>query len=392
MDIDTMEYGLVRYGTPSNIYDLDELEHTVKEFQEILGKGTGLCFAVKANPFVADRMASLTGRLEICSPGEFYICREAGVPPEKMLISGVLKEKEELSEILDFCGGKALCSIESFRQLQIVSDWSLENRKKISILLRLTSGNQFGMSREELAGILSTREVFPYVEIRGLHYFSGTQKRSTEQIQKELKELDRVCMELQREQGFQIRLLEYGPGLPAVYFQGQKDIRRETLQEIRRTREEMEWQGELVLEMGRALAADCGVYAVRVRDMKRNEDRNYCIVDGGSHQMHYDGQIRGLYEPHWRVLQEDPMGLKEEWTVCGALCTSADVLIQKAGIRNLRLGDILVFQGTGAYSATEGMALFLSRDLPAVLLYSRDRGWRQVRERQQIWKWNTEEK
>ena len=78
--------------------------------------------------------------------------------------------------------------------------------------------------------------------------------------------------------------------------------------------------------MGRALTASCGYYLTSVKDIKQNNGRNYCIVDGGIHQIQYDGQIRGMYTPEVQIIGEQEE--TKEWTVCGSLCTTNDILIQ----------------------------------------------------------------
>ena len=96
--------------------------------------------------------------------------------------------------------------------------------------------------------------------------------------------------------------------------------------------------------------------------------------------------MMGMYHPRFRLLPERDGG--EEWMVCGALCTSGDVLMRSAPLGRARVGDVLVFEEAGAYCATEGMALFLSRELPAVLLYGREKGWKLARPATETGRWN----
>ena len=122
----------------------------------------------------------------------------------------------------------------------------------------------------------------------------------------------------------------------------------------------------------------------------KNGNHYYCIVDGGIHQIHYDGQIRGMYLPRIRVSPEKSQGTKREWTICGSLCTVNDVLVQRAEFTDLKAGNVLIFEQAGAYAMTEGMALFLSHELPQAVFYSKEMGWRLVREEQQTYEWNME--
>lgn len=380
MDIEKLEHGIVRYGTPLYIFDMDEMRENVKKFRSVLKGRTGLCFAMKANPFLVSQMAAVTDRIEVCSMGEFQICKARQIPPEKILVSGVLKKKEDIYQILDDYRGKCTYTVESLNQFHCFADWCDANGEVLHVYLRLTSGNQFGMDQEMIQNIIEVRNMCPFLKIQGIHYFSGTQKKTVEKIRKELEYLDQFCRELEEGTGFQIEELEYGPGIPVAYFEGQKDTMESDINALAEAVSQMQWKGSVMLEMGRALAASCGYYLTGVRDVKQNGGKNYCIVDGGIHQMNYDGQIRGMHQPLFRVSPEHEYGKPKEWTVCGALCTTNDVLMQKVEIKNLRIGNVLIFERTGAYSMTEGMALFLSHSFPKVAFYSKEMGWRLVRE------------
>lgn len=390
MDMECLEYGIVRYGTPLYIFNIDEMRKCVQEFRSILKDRIGLCFAMKANPFLVSQMCAVVDRIEVCSMGEFEICKARRIPPEKVLVSGVLKKKEDIYHILDFYRGKCTYTVESLNQFYCFVDWCDANNEVIHVYLRLTSGNQFGMDKEIIQNIIEVGKMCPFLKIQGIHYFTGTQKKTVEKVRKELEYLDQFCKELEEETGFQIEELEYGPGISVAYFEGQKDTMESDISVLAEAVSKMQWKGSIMLEMGRALAASCGYYLTGVYDIKQNDGKNYCIVDGGIHQMNYDGQIRGMYQPLFRVSPEHEQGKFKEWTVCGALCTTNDVLMQKAVIKDLRIGNILIFERAGAYSMTEGMALFLSHALPKVAFYSKEMGWKLIREERSTYEDNME--
>jgi len=132
------------------------------------------------------------------------------------------------------------------------------------------------------------------------------------------------------------------------------------------------------VEMGRFFAAPCGFHFTKVMDTKACCGVNYAILDGGLNMLKYDGQIQGMQIPaitHIGKTEEEA----QKWTLCGSLCTTADVLARNAEFSGLKMGDILVFHRTGAYSVMEGMAVFLSREMPTVALYSEQDGLRIVR-------------
>ena len=387
MDMDSLEYGIVNYSTPFYVFDTDELTKRVKQFREITHKRADLCFAMKANPFLVGPMAAMTDRIEVCSMGEFRICQEAQIPVQKLVISGVLKKKEDFWQILNICGGGCLCSIESLSQMEQAAEWARKNRRKVSVLLRLTSGNQFGMDKDLVQNLMQARELFSHVNIRGIHYFSGTRKK-IEKICRELEQLDAFLLEAEEKTGCKAEELEYGPGLFAACFEGEEDRAADELAVICEKISAMRWKGKFTLEMGRAFTASCGYYLTGVRDIKKNNGVNYCIVDGGIHQLQYDGQIRGMFRPGIRISPEHENEPARKWTVCGSLCTANDILIQNVTLQGLRQGNVLIFENAGAYSAMEGMALFLSHELPKIALYSQAEGWKLIRGEKPTYEWN----
>ena len=135
----------------------------------------------------------------------------------------------------------------------------------------------------------------------------------------------------------------------------------------------------LTIEMGRFFAAPCGTFLTGVADAKCNLGVNYAVCDGGMHQVKYDGQLMGMQVPPLTLLREsaDAAG---PWMLCGSLCTTADVLVREAQLPPLRVGDVIALGRCGAYSVTEGVSVFLSRDMPRVALY-RDGAFTLVRDR-----------
>ena len=130
----------------------------------------------------------------------------------------------------------------------------------------------------------------------------------------------------------------------------------------------MRFKGRIILELGRSIAASCGTYFTQVVDTKCNHGENYAIVDGGIHQLVYYGQFMAMKHPEMYLIS-DHEGEQKEWNICGSLCTVNDILVKKVFLPNLKNGDILAFCNAGAYSMTEGVSLFLSRDLPKIVLF-----------------------
>lgn len=121
-------------------------------------------------------------------------------------------------------------------------------------------------------------------------------------------------------------------------------------------------------------------------DTKVNDGTHYGIIDGGIHQLKYDGQTQSMQIPPIIHIGKDcktAEAVKETWgwTLCGSLCTTADVIARNAEFTNLACGDLLVFQRTGAYSVDEGIAMLLSRDMPSVYILNKSGEMKLIRKR-----------
>ena len=131
--------------------------------------------------------------------------------------------------------------------------------------------------------------------------------------------------------------------------------------------------------MGRFLASSCGTYLTSVADIKNNLGTSYVICDGGINHLKYYGQTMAMQVPPITLLTGDG-DYDHSYTLCGSLCTTADLLVRKVTLPELRLGDVLAFGRCGAYTITEGTVLFLSRTMPRVLLSSEKNGIRLMRD------------
>lgn len=369
------------YGTPAYVFDLDVLAERVELINKKLGDKVRICYAMKANPFLVKKMRGLVDCFEVCSPGEFRICERAEIPMEEIVLSGVYKEKRDIERVLESYGGKGIYTVESFQQLELLAKSSKERKQKIHVLLRLTSGNQFGMDKELICDIIQKRNEYPSIQIKGIQFYSGTQKRKISQIETELQEIMELCCSLKEDFDFQVEELEYGPGLYIPYFQNESlsdEIKQ--LEDLGKVIEELSFAGNITLEMGRYIAATCGSFVTAIVDQKRNKEQNYCILDGGIHHLNYYGQTMAMKMPYVHHFQTQENGEEEKWNICGSLCTVSDVIVKQFPLKNAKIGDVIVFQRVGAYSVTEGISLFLSRDLPKVLFFSEDEGVQLVRD------------
>lgn len=391
--------------TPYYVFDTDEFAKRAAMIRAALdckgGRRIPLCFSIKANPFLLHRLPEGLDHVEVCSPGELEICIALGVQPESIIYSGVMKEKCDIERAVSYGAGILTC--ESIRHAALISEVMLEYiqegaheaefaETKAHVILRLTSGNQFGMPLDNIEYIISHPDEFKGIEVIGIHYYSGTQK-SLRKINKDLEKIRSALTGLKEKYGFEPQLVEYGPGLCVEYFEEDwQEREKQALDEAAEVLREFAEEYPLGIEMGRFLAASCGKYYTQVKDLKSTGDANYAILDGGIHHLNYFGQRMAMQVPPIKVYgcevseNGEKTGVEltqlpdTDYTLCGSLCTVADVLVREVKLKKLELGDVLEFGHCGAYSVTEAPALFLSRQLPAIYAYSKEYGYECLRE------------
>ena len=378
MDTPALRALASRYGTPLYVFDADAFARRLQLVRRQLGPAIRLCYSMKANPFLLACLPPELNNLEVCSPGELTICENSGIELSRVIFSGVNKTAECIEHAMD--AGVGVFTAESRLHLERIETAAAARGRTVPVLLRLTSDNQFGLDEEELVALAAARqERFPHCDMCGLHYFSGTLKKRPSLIGRELDKLSALADRLRTETGLVLRRMEYGPGLWIDYFGADPDAAEEALlAEAAPLLRAMGERFELTVEMGRFYSAPCGDYLTTVMDKKINCGFRYLIVDGGLHQMNYDGQMKGTQIPPLRNLTERDAPA-EDFAVCGSLCTPNDVLVRRVPLAEPEPGDILCFGRTGAYSINEGFALLLSRDLPAAVVVFADGRERLVR-------------
>lgn len=358
--------------TPAYVFDTDKFAARAQKTASALGDNIPLCYSIKANPFLIKHLPSCVQWLEVCSPGELTICENTGIDLGRIIFSGVNKTQEDVERAM--ADGVGIFTAESLLHAELINDCAVKNGKTVPIILRLSCGNQFGMDESDIRKIICGRDEYKGLDIKGLHYYTGTQKKKAAIIRDELAVLEDLIESLKKDYGFCTDHVEYGPGLACDYFGKEpEETDMLLLSEASEYLREFAQKYPLSIEMGRFLASDCGSYLTKIMDTKVTHGINYAICDGGINHLKYYGQTMAMQVPHITVYR--PVGDKaENWSLCGSLCTTADVLVRKAELTGAGAGSVLVFDRAGAYSVTEGLALFLSRPMPNIYIYSENGG------------------
>jgi len=387
----------IKCGTPSYIFDTDELCARIDALQQILGCGVTVCYAMKANPFLISVLDKKLDKFEVCSPGEFAICEKEGINREKIVLSGVNKEKKDILYTMK-TGAVGIYTVESLNQLELINSCAVECGIKVKVLIRVTSGNQFGINERQVYEIADRKDELKGIIIEGIQCYSGTQKKKLSQIEAEVVWLQAIAHTCEAEHGVELKEIEYGPGLSVDYFVTDKCDAMNTdfdeLKEFAVMIKEMSEKFNVTLEMGRYIAATCGILISRIADMKMNDTTRYAIIDSGINHINYYGQAMAMKKPRCEFIPMEYTegfadGIDHEvevysqgvqpYNICGSLCTVGDVIVKNLELKDAKIGDMIAFYNIGAYSVTEGIYLFLSRRMPAIVMYSKKNGYRVIR-------------
>lgn len=358
------------YGTPLFVIDKAEAKRRVRKIAEKLPKNAKLCYAIKANAFLTEMLKDEDIMFEVCSPGELSICEKAGLSPEKIVFSGVVKTEEDVKRA--YALKVHTITLESKSQLDhLKKAVEAGQAHKQNVILRLSGGNQFGMNESDLCDCLKELKRMDSINIRGIHFFTGTQKKF-KTIAEEIPFIEGFCEKVKSNFSLGELEIEYGAGLPYDYFSG-KDERENysAIEEFSALIAESKFK--YTIELGRYIAAPLASYVTKIMDAKDSGDgkSRYCLIDGGINHINYFGQMMGMKVPridHIRIPSNNK-AVKEEvdCTIAGSLCTTADIVVRKLPLESPKIGDLLKFNDIGAYSMTEGIYLFLSHPLPAVI-------------------------
>lgn len=387
----------IKCGTPSYVFDTDELCSRIDTMQQILGCSVTVCYAMKANPFLIGVLDKKLDKFEVCSPGEFAICEKEGINREKIVLSGVNKEKKDILYTMK-TGAVGIYTVESLNQLELINSCAVECGIKAKVLIRVTSGNQFGINERQVYEIADRKDELKGIIIEGIQCYSGTQKKKMSQIESEVVWLQAIAHTCEAEHGVKLNEIEYGPGLSVDYFVNEHcdamNSNFDELKEFAGLIKEMSEKFNVTLEMGRYIAATCGILISRIADMKMNDTTRYAIIDSGINHINYYGQAMAMKKPRCEFIPMEYTegfadGVNHEvetyaegvqpFNICGSLCTVGDVIVKNLELKDAKIGDMLAFYNIGAYSVTEGIYLFLSRRMPAIVMYSKKTGYRVIR-------------
>ena len=367
-----------QYGTPLYIYSRATLERHWKAFDEALGDHPHLiCYAVKANSNIGvlSVLAKLGSGFDIVSGGELARVKAAGGDMSKVVFSGVGKTPEEIEFALQ--EGIHCFNVESEPELHRINEVAGKVGKQAPISLRINpdvdakthpyistglKANKFGIARERAIAVYELANSLPNLNVVGMDCHIGSQLTETGPFVDALERLLVLIDEL-ASKGIHIKHLDVGGGLGVTYRDETPPHPREyaaAIAEKMKGRENL----TLIMEPGRAIAANAGIMVTKVEFVKSGEEKNFAIVDAAMNDL-----IRPSLYSAWMSIIPVVEGLDREthnYDVVGPVCETGD-FIGKDRELGIESGDYLAVRSAGAYGFVMA-SNYNSRCRPAELM------------------------
>ncbi len=366
-------------STPFYAYDRGLLRARVAELRAALPAAVKLHYAMKANPMPAlvGLMAQLVDGVDVASAGELRVALDAGADAREISFAGPGKREAELRQAV---AAGVLLNVESERELRalagIAQSLGLPARVALRVNpdfelkgsgMRMGGGPKpFGIDAERLPELLRTLGQ-DGLAFEGFHLFAGSQNLKAEAICEAQRLSYALALRLAEHAPAPVRNLNLGGGFGIPYFPGEQrldlaPIADNLRQLAERAAHELP-QAALVLELGRYLVGEAGIYVARVLERKVSRGQVFLVTDGGlHHHLAASGNFGQVLRKNYPVALGTRMGeaATESVSVVGPLCTPLDLLAERMALPAAQEGDLVVVFQSGAYGASASPQAFLS--------------------------------
>ncbi len=363
--------------TPYYVYDRALLNERVRQLRAALPPEVSLHYAMKANPMpaVVQHMVGLVNGIDVASSGELQVALDAGADPHEISFAGPGKRDPELWQAV---AAGVLVNVESARELPVLAAASQQLGLPARVALRVNpdfelkgSGmkmgggpKQFGVDVEVVPEVLAQMKALG-LQFEGFHLFAGSQNLKPESICEAQQKSYALALRLVQENAVDIRFLNLGGGFGIPYFPGERPLELASIGDnlraiVARAAVDMP-RAQIVIELGRYMVGEAGLYVCRVVDKKVSRGLTYLVCDGGlHHHLANSGNFGQVVRKNYPVTIGNRQGAEPELvTAVGPLCTPLDLLADKMNLPRAEIGDLLVVYQSGAYGPSASPQGFL---------------------------------
>jgi len=377
--------------TPFFAYDRALLTGRVARLRAALPAGIKLSYAIKANPMpaIVDHLSGLVDGFDVASALELRTALNSTMPPSRVSFAGPGKSPAELRQAVAAGVTIELESLTEARRVAAAGD-ELGIRPAVAIRvnpdfavkgsgMRMGGGpQQFGVDAEEVPTLLKTLAGTD-LDVLGFHVFAGSQNLHADVLAEAQRQTVDLVLRLAESADWPVRYLNLGGGFGIPYYQKDTPLDLEgvgaSLAELMAERITPGLpDARVVIELGRYIVGECGVYVTRIVDRKESRGTVFLVVDGGlHHQLAASGNFGQVVRRNYPVAIGSRLDSADEETqtvtIVGKLCTPLDLLADRVQLPAADVGDLVVIFQAGAYGLSASPQAFLSHPVaPEVLV------------------------
>ncbi len=365
--------------TPLFVYDFDIVSRRVERFRAAF-PGVELHYAIKANSYhpLLKHIAKLVDGLDVASAGEMRLGLAAGADADRVSFAGPGKREKELVEAIA-AGVTLNCESEGEAERALAIGRGRGVRPKLAVRvnpdfeikgsgMRMGGGPKpFGVDAERVPALVR-RIIDGGGDWRGFHIFAGSQALDPAALIEAQRATVDLAGSLAERIGEGPPMVNLGGGFGIPYFHGEQplDIEQvgEKLKDKIRNRHQLLQNTYFVIEIGRWLVGEAGVYLTRIVDRKISHGKTFLVTDGGMHhQLAASGNFGQVIRRNYPVAIASRFGevATEEVTIVGCLCTPLDRLADDVLLPRAEIGDIVAVFLAGAYGLSASPQAFLAQ-------------------------------
>lgn len=381
------------YGTPCYVYFMDAVRERVERVRSAFGRRFRISYAVKSNPnpIILRRLRGVVDALDVSSAGEVVRAVDAGWDPARLSFTGPGKTQAELQASVAARVGEVI--VESVDEAGLLNGVARAAGRKQRVIIRIApsrvprgfglnmSGKPtpFGIDEEEIDAAVQTIRELSHLELCGFHIYSGTQCLNADAVAENYAIFVEIFSRACHRHGVQPQRLIFGSGIGIPYYDNEipvdlAAIAEKTNPALDALKSDSTFAAaDLVLEMGRYLIGEAGIYMMRVIRKKRSRGVDICICDGGMHHhLGAAGHLGTLIQRNYQMFKisedENDAGAEQAYNLVGPLCTTIDTLGRQVKFDGLDAGDLIGIRCSGAYGVSASPIHFISHSPPREII------------------------
>ncbi|MBD7962752.1 alanine racemase [Fictibacillus norfolkensis] len=385
-----------KFGTPFFIFDETKLKKQYNLIRQAVPNEVSIYYSMKSNPnpTICKLLLDEGASIEVASIGEYRSLQDLGVQ-HQTIFTGPGKSRAEVRTVLE--NGILCINAESLQEIKVIQEEAKKLGITAPIALRVNPNlsskgsrmisaglpSQFGIDEDQIEKVIEHLLAFENVQLKGLHVYQGTQNFNLVSHEEAIKKMFSLVRWVQDRFEIELSLLGLGGGFGVPAFLEEKpfDIRSYGAILGRELKGNEDLNLQLVyIESGRFITSEMGAYVTEVLYTKKSHDKNYAILDGGTHHRAFSSLMgRNFKQPlPVSVIKKNAAGLehkaKEEqrYTLVGKLCTPTDIIQSGVVLPEVDPEDLIIFPNSGAYGLSCGNVHFLSHEIPREYLLQKD--------------------